>query len=150
MLLDLKGKCYLLNTPLPNNELLHKGCQPPSDKTSCKTLFLSKTPKLTKTLKPCRTKSPRNKNFQCHYSWVVDDLHVFLFFPLVLVVSNLLVIHGGSSTMILKLGMGCMGLCSVFHGRCNLREKEGVLMKACKSRRRRVVRIGIAGLGLDT
>jgi hypothetical protein len=98
MLLDLKGKCYLFNTPLANNELLRKECQPASNKTSCKTLFLSKTPKLTKTLKPCRTKSPRNKNFQCHYHGLLKT-YVFSYFlaSLVSVASNLVVTHGGSS-----------------------------------------------------
>ncbi len=131
MLLNLKGKCYLYNTPLVNNELLHKGCQLASNKTSCRTLFLSKTPKLTKTLKPCRTKSPRNKNFQCHYHGLLRTYVFFYFLPsLVFVASDPIITHGGSSTMILRLGMGCMGLCSVCFGRCNPREKEGVLVKA--------------------
>jgi hypothetical protein len=76
MLLDLKGKCCLLGNPLANNELLHKGCQPTSNKASCITLFMSKT------LKPYRTKSLGNKNFQCHYHGLVENLCVFLFSPL--------------------------------------------------------------------
>jgi hypothetical protein len=61
-----------------------------------------------------------------------------------------IVIHGESRTMMLKLGMGCMGLCLVCPERCNHKEKEGVLVKACKSRRRWVVWIRVAGLGLYT
>jgi len=74
-------------------------------------------------------------------SWAVENLRVFFYFlpSLVLVVSDPIIIHGGSSTMILRLGMGCMGLCLVCFGRCNRREKEGVLVKACKSRGRWVV-----------
>jgi hypothetical protein len=82
MLLDRNGKCCLLGTPLVNNEILHQGCQPTSNKTSCRTLFMSKTPKLIETLKPCRTKSLGNKIFQCHYHGLVENLCVFLFSPL--------------------------------------------------------------------
>jgi hypothetical protein len=64
----------------------------------------------------------------------------------VLVALNLVVTHGGSSTMILRLGMRCMGLCSICLGRCNPREKKGVLVKACKSGGRWAIPIGIAGL----
>jgi hypothetical protein len=69
MLLDMKGECCLLSTPLVNDELLHKGCHFASNKTSCRTLFLSKTLnlKLIETLRPCSTKFHGNKNFQCHY-----------------------------------------------------------------------------------
>ncbi len=75
----------------------------------------------------------------------------FYFLPsLVLVALDPVVTHGGSSTMILRLGMGCTGLCLVCPGRCNPREKKGVLMKACKLGGRWVVQIGVAGLGLNT
>jgi len=76
VLLHLKGKCYLLGTPLANNELLHNRCHPISNKASCRTLFLLETlnSKLIKTLRPCCTKSHGNKNFQCHY-------HVATFTP---------------------------------------------------------------------
>jgi hypothetical protein len=47
-----------------------------------------------------------------------------------------IVIHKGSSAMILRLGVGRMGLCLVCLGRCNPRERESVLVKDCKSRRR--------------
>lgn len=63
---------------------------------------------------------------------------------------NPIVIHRGSSTMILKLGMGRMGLCLICLGRRNPREIEGILVKDCKLRRRWAVWIGVAGLGLDT
>jgi len=66
-------------------------------------------------------------------SLAVENLFFYFLPSPMLVVSNLVVTHGGNSTMILRLGMGCMGLCSVCRGRCNPREKEGVLVKVYKS-----------------
>jgi hypothetical protein len=64
---------------------------------------------------------------------LVENFHFFLFFsPHVLVALDLVVTPKGSSTMVLRLGMGCMGLCSTCLGRRNLKEREGVLMKNCK------------------
>jgi hypothetical protein len=40
--------------------------------------------------------------------------------------------------MILRLGMGRMGLCLIFPGRHNPRGREGVIVKDCKSRRHRL------------
>jgi hypothetical protein len=56
---------------------------------------------------------------------------LFLPFPL-LIASTPIVIIGGSSTMILKLGMGRMGLCLVFPRRHNSRAREDVTMKDCR------------------
>jgi len=69
---------------------------------------------------------------------------------LLLVALDPIVIHRGSSTMILRLGMGHMRLCLVCLGKHNPREKEGVLVKDCESGGRWVVWIRVAGLGLDT
>jgi hypothetical protein len=52
--------------------------------------------------------------------------------------------------MILKLGMGNMGLCSICSGRCNLRKRVGVLVKDYKLGGRWAIWIGVAELGLNT
>jgi hypothetical protein len=69
---------------------------------------------------------------------------------LLLVALNPIVTPRGSSSMILRLGMGCMGLCLICYGRRNPKEREGVLVKDCKLGGRWVVWIGVAELGLDT
>jgi len=67
-----------------------------------------------------------------------------------LIASDPIVTPRGSSTMILKLGMGNMGLCSICSGRRNLRKRVGVLVKDYKLGGRWVIWIGVAGLGLNT
>jgi hypothetical protein len=46
-------------------------------------------------------------------SLAVENLFFYFLPSPMLVASNLVVTHGGNSTMILKSGMGCMGLCLV-------------------------------------
>ncbi len=67
-----------------------------------------------------------------------------------LVALDPILIPRGSSTMILKLGMGRMGLCSICSGRCNPRKKESVLVKDCKLGGRWAIWIGVVELGLET
>jgi len=52
--------------------------------------------------------------------------------------------------MILSLGMGCMGLCSICSGRHNPKEREGVLVKDYKLRGRWAIWIGVVRLRIDT
>ncbi len=74
---------------------------------------------------------------------MVESLHFSCNLPSpLLVASTLVVTPRVASTMILGLGMGCMGLCSF--------SKEGVLMKDCKLGGRWVVQIEVVRLGLDT
>jgi len=86
---------------------------------------------------------------------IVDGMVANLRFPcclpsLLLVALDPIVTPRGSSTMILRLRMGCMGLCSICSGRHNPRKREGVLVKDYKLGGRWVIWIGIVGLGLDT
>jgi L-lysine 2,3-aminomutase len=67
-----------------------------------------------------------------------------------LIASDPIVVHRGSSTMILSLGMGCMGLCSICSRRHNPKEREGVLVKDYKLRGRWAIWIGVVRLRIDT
>ncbi len=87
---------------------------------------------------------------ECLMGWLQAYVFPCCLPSLLLIVSDPIVVDRGSSTMILRLGMGCMGLCSICSGRCNPREKEGVLVKDYKLGGRWAIWIGVVRLGINT